>query len=118
MTGAHPFPILLLNNYLLTAEDWGVSSEPPTEPSTPPGPPSRPLVTEITKNSITLTWKPNPQAGATVTSYVIEAFRYGESFECNTGKLKEGNLKSSGSLLWWREFCQFPFPGAGDSRGP
>ncbi|XP_019667047.2 roundabout homolog 3 isoform X2 [Felis catus] len=61
-------------DYRLTAEDWGVSSEPPTEPSTPPGPPSQPLVTEITKNSITLTWKPNPQAGATVTSYVIEAF--------------------------------------------
>ncbi|KAG5196346.1 hypothetical protein JEQ12_011032 [Ovis aries] len=34
----------------------------------------QPVVTEITKNSITLTWKPNPQAGATVTSYVIEAF--------------------------------------------
>ncbi|MBW00484.1 Roundabout 3, partial [Eschrichtius robustus] len=34
----------------------------------------RRVVTDITKNSITLTWKPNPQAGATVTSYVIEAF--------------------------------------------
>ncbi|XP_077612743.1 roundabout homolog 3 [Crocuta crocuta] len=62
------------SSWLRRREDWGVSSEPPTEPSTPPGPPSRPLVTEITKNSITLTWKPNPQAGATVTSYVIEAF--------------------------------------------
>lgn len=54
--------------------------DPPAEPRTPLGPPSQPVVTEITKNSITLTWKPNPQAGATVTSYVIEAFRYGESF--------------------------------------
>ncbi|KAF3823697.1 hypothetical protein GH733_007165 [Mirounga leonina] len=62
------------SHYLLTAEDWGGSPEPPTEPSSPPGPPSQPVVTEITKNSITLTWKPNPQAGATVTSYVIEAF--------------------------------------------
>ncbi|VFV36407.1 roundabout homolog 3 [Lynx pardinus] len=62
------------SSWLRRREDWGVSSEPPTEPSTPPGPPSQPLVTEITKNSITLTWKPNPQAGATVTSYVIEAF--------------------------------------------
>ncbi|KAB1254909.1 Roundabout-like protein 3 [Camelus dromedarius] len=37
-------------------------------------PGAQPVVTEITKNSITLTWKPNTQAGATVTSYVIEAF--------------------------------------------
>ncbi|XP_006892906.1 PREDICTED: roundabout homolog 3 [Elephantulus edwardii] len=59
---------------LRTQEDWGVSSEPPVEPSSLPGPPSQPVVTEVTKNSITLTWKPNPEAGATVTSYVIEAF--------------------------------------------
>nr|XP_003923602.1 roundabout homolog 3 isoform X1 [Saimiri boliviensis boliviensis] len=55
-------------------EDWGVSPDPSTEPSAPPGPPSQPVVTEITKNSITLTWKHNPQTGAAVTSYVIEAF--------------------------------------------
>ncbi|XP_005378502.1 PREDICTED: roundabout homolog 3 [Chinchilla lanigera] len=62
------------SGWLRKQEDWGASLDPPTEPSTPPGPPSQPVVTEITKNSITLTWKPNPQAGATVTSYVIEAF--------------------------------------------
>lgn len=116
--GGRPFPILLLKDYLLTAEDWGGSPEPPTEPSSPPGPPSQPVVTEITKNSITLTWKPNPQAGATVTSYVIEAFRYGESFTCKPGKSKEGDLMSSGSLLWCGEFCQFPLPRGGEwTRG-
>ncbi|XP_066895638.1 roundabout homolog 3-like [Kogia breviceps] len=62
------------SGWLRRREDWGVSPDPPTEHSTPPGPPSQPVVTDITKNSITLTWKPNPQAGATVTSYVIEAF--------------------------------------------
>ncbi|XP_004379418.1 roundabout homolog 3 [Trichechus manatus latirostris] len=62
------------SGWLRMQEDWGVSSDPPIESRTPPGPPSRPLVTEITKNGITLTWKPSPQAGATVTSYVIEAF--------------------------------------------
>ncbi|KAB0376659.1 hypothetical protein FD755_011103 [Muntiacus reevesi] len=62
------------SGWLRRREDWGATSDPPTEPSMPPGPPSQPVVTEITKNSITLTWKPNPQAGATVTSYVIEAF--------------------------------------------
>lgn len=107
----HPFPILLLKDYLLTAEDWGELPDPSKEPSTPPGPPSQPVVTEITKNSITLTWKPNPQAGATVTSYVIEAFRYGECFECKPGKLKGGDLMSLGSLLLWGKVSQFPFPG-------
>uniref|UniRef100_A0A8C9UKC3 Roundabout homolog 3 n=1 Tax=Spermophilus dauricus TaxID=99837 RepID=A0A8C9UKC3_SPEDA len=62
------------SGWLRKREDWGASPDPPTELSTLPGPPSQPVVTEITKNSITLTWKPNPQAGATVTSYVIEAF--------------------------------------------
>ncbi|XP_074160002.1 roundabout homolog 3 isoform X3 [Sminthopsis crassicaudata] len=47
----------------------------PTESSGPPGSPSQPTIIEVTKNSITLTWKPNPQAGGSpVTSYVIEAF--------------------------------------------
>uniref|UniRef100_A0A2I3TIN1 Roundabout homolog 3 n=1 Tax=Pan troglodytes TaxID=9598 RepID=A0A2I3TIN1_PANTR len=62
------------SGWLKMREDWGVSPDPPTEPSSPPGAPSQPVVTEITKNSITLTWKPNPQTGAAVTSYVIEAF--------------------------------------------
>ncbi|XP_030685397.1 roundabout homolog 3 isoform X1 [Nomascus leucogenys] len=62
------------SGWLKMREDWGVSPDPPTEPSTPPGAPSQPVATEITKNSITLTWKPNPQTGAAVTSYVIEAF--------------------------------------------
>ncbi|XP_058400884.1 roundabout homolog 3 isoform X3 [Diceros bicornis minor] len=62
------------SGWLRRREDWGVSPDPPTEPSTPPRPPSQPVVTEITKNSVTLTWKHNPQAGATVISYVIEAF--------------------------------------------
>ncbi|ELK09792.1 Roundabout like protein 3 [Pteropus alecto] len=60
--------------WLRRQEDWGELPDPPMEPSTPLGPPSQPVVTEITKNSITLTWKANPQAGAAVTSYVIEAF--------------------------------------------
>ncbi|KAK1328509.1 hypothetical protein QTO34_012082 [Cnephaeus nilssonii] len=60
--------------WLRRREDGGELPGPPPEPSTPPGPPSRPVVTDITKNSVTLTWKPNPQAGAAVTSYLIEAF--------------------------------------------
>lgn len=42
-----------------------------------PGPPQKPVVTEVTKNTVTLTWQSNPhEGGAAVTSYIIEAFRF------------------------------------------
>lgn len=42
-----------------------------------PGPPHKPIVTDVTLNSVTLTWQPNAhEGGAAVTSYIIEAFRY------------------------------------------
>lgn len=41
-----------------------------------PGPPQKPIVTEVTKNTVTLIWQSNPhEGGAAVTSYIIEAFR-------------------------------------------
>ncbi|KAK0133277.1 Roundabout 2 [Merluccius polli] len=40
-----------------------------------PGPPQKPVVTEVTRNTVTLTWQSNPhEGGAAVTSYIIEAF--------------------------------------------
>ncbi|POI21361.1 hypothetical protein CIB84_014892 [Bambusicola thoracicus] len=39
-----------------------------------PGPPSTPLVTNVTKSSVTLTWKGNEQSGGTAVTYVVEAF--------------------------------------------
>nr|XP_032625909.1 roundabout homolog 3 isoform X2 [Chelonoidis abingdonii] len=46
-----------------------------SEPDHLPGPPSVPLVTDVTKNSVTLVWKPSPQrGGAAATTYIIEAF--------------------------------------------
>ncbi|XP_073342149.1 roundabout homolog 2 [Pagrus major] len=40
-----------------------------------PGPPQKPVVTEVTKSTVTLTWQSNPhEGGAAVTSYIIEAF--------------------------------------------
>ncbi|KAG8434664.1 hypothetical protein GDO86_012866 [Hymenochirus boettgeri] len=46
-----------------------------SEPSLVPASPSKPLVTDVTKNSVTLTWQPNPQAESTqISSYIIEAF--------------------------------------------
>ncbi|KAJ8378643.1 hypothetical protein AAFF_G00237670 [Aldrovandia affinis] len=40
-----------------------------------PGPPHKPVVTDVSLNSVTLTWQPNAhEGGAAVTSYIIEAF--------------------------------------------
>uniref|UniRef100_A0AAY4B2F0 Roundabout, axon guidance receptor, homolog 3 (Drosophila) n=1 Tax=Denticeps clupeoides TaxID=299321 RepID=A0AAY4B2F0_9TELE len=46
-----------------------------SEPFQLPGPPQKPVVTDVTLNSVTLTWQPNAhEGGAAVTSYIIEAF--------------------------------------------
>ncbi|XP_051494263.1 roundabout homolog 3 [Apus apus] len=45
------------------------------EPGALPGPPSTPVVTNITESSVTLSWKGNEDSSATnVTSYIVEAF--------------------------------------------
>ncbi|KAF7700363.1 hypothetical protein HF521_003321 [Silurus meridionalis] len=39
-----------------------------------PGPPSKPQVTDVTKNSVSLSWQPGHVGATPITSYVIEAF--------------------------------------------
>ncbi|XP_051962869.1 roundabout homolog 2 isoform X4 [Xyrauchen texanus] len=39
-----------------------------------PGPPSKPQVTDVTKNSVSLSWQPGLPGVSTISSYVIEAF--------------------------------------------
>ncbi|XP_053095598.1 roundabout homolog 2 isoform X5 [Pangasianodon hypophthalmus] len=39
-----------------------------------PGPPSKPQVTDVTKNSVSLSWQPGLARASSITSYVIEAF--------------------------------------------
>ncbi|XP_035391761.1 roundabout homolog 2-like [Electrophorus electricus] len=39
-----------------------------------PGPPSKPEVTDVTKSSVSLSWRPRPEDASLVSSYVIEAF--------------------------------------------
>ncbi|KAE8295137.1 Roundabout-like protein 2 Precursor [Larimichthys crocea] len=61
---------------VLTVREDGVSSiSRVSEFIQLPGPPQKPVVTEVTKNTVTLTWQSNPhEGGAAVTSYIIEAF--------------------------------------------
>uniref|UniRef100_A0A673LS61 Roundabout homolog 2-like n=1 Tax=Sinocyclocheilus rhinocerous TaxID=307959 RepID=A0A673LS61_9TELE len=40
-----------------------------------PGPPSKPQVTDVTKNSVSLSWQPGLPGASPISSYVIEAFR-------------------------------------------
>ncbi|XP_060028118.1 roundabout homolog 2 isoform X11 [Erinaceus europaeus] len=39
-----------------------------------PGPPSKPQVTDVTKNSVTLSWQPGTPGTLPASSYIIEAF--------------------------------------------
>uniref|UniRef100_A0A672P0W1 Roundabout homolog 2-like n=1 Tax=Sinocyclocheilus grahami TaxID=75366 RepID=A0A672P0W1_SINGR len=60
---------------LTVKESGGLSVSPVSEPYQLPGPPQKPVVTDVTRNSVTLTWQPNAhEGGAAVTSYIIEAF--------------------------------------------
>ncbi|XP_043106747.1 roundabout homolog 3 isoform X5 [Puntigrus tetrazona] len=60
---------------LTVKESGGLSAPPVSEPYQLPGPPQKPVVTDVTRNSVTLTWQPNAhEGGAAVTSYIIEAF--------------------------------------------
>ncbi|XP_009474718.1 PREDICTED: roundabout homolog 2-like [Nipponia nippon] len=60
----------------LEVQDDGSSLSPSSpEPGVIPRPPPTPVVTNVTKSSVTLSWKGNEDSGATdVTSYIVEAF--------------------------------------------
>ncbi|NWS16837.1 ROBO2 protein, partial [Pachyramphus minor] len=59
----------------LPAGDESDLSPPSPVPGVLPGPPSTPVVTNVTKSSVTLSWKANKDSDAThVTSYIVEAF--------------------------------------------
>uniref|UniRef100_A0A8C6TPG1 Roundabout, axon guidance receptor, homolog 1 (Drosophila) n=1 Tax=Neogobius melanostomus TaxID=47308 RepID=A0A8C6TPG1_9GOBI len=62
----------------LEVQEFGVPVQPnrPTDPALIPSAPSKPEVTDVTRTSVTLSWRPNLHSGATPTSYVIEAFSH------------------------------------------
>ncbi|KAL4648531.1 hypothetical protein GN956_G6741 [Arapaima gigas] len=61
----------------LEVQEFGVPVQParPTDPNLIPSAPSKPEVKDVTRTSVTLSWKPN-LTGATPTSYIIEAFSH------------------------------------------
>lgn len=52
-----------------------VQSGHPSDPSLIPSAPSKPEVTDISRTSVTVSWKSGPSGTAPPTSYLIEAFR-------------------------------------------
>lgn len=52
-----------------------VQTSHPTDPDLIPSAPLKPEVTDITRTTVTLSWKSNPSASATPTTYLIEGFR-------------------------------------------
>ncbi|XP_042079510.1 roundabout homolog 1 isoform X3 [Haplochromis burtoni] len=62
----------------LQVEEFGVvvQSGHPSDPSLIPSAPSKPEVTDISRTSVTLSWKSGPSGTAPPTSYLIEAFSY------------------------------------------
>ncbi|XP_053728754.1 roundabout homolog 1 isoform X3 [Synchiropus splendidus] len=62
----------------LEVQEFGVPVQPnrPTDPNLIPSAPLKPEVTDVSRTSVTLTWKPNLNSGATPTSYIIEAFSH------------------------------------------
>uniref|UniRef100_A0A672KM51 Roundabout guidance receptor 1 n=1 Tax=Sinocyclocheilus grahami TaxID=75366 RepID=A0A672KM51_SINGR len=62
----------------LEVQEFGAPAQPgrPTDPNLIPSAPFKPEVTDVSRTSVSLSWKPNLNAGATPTSYVIEAFSH------------------------------------------
>lgn len=67
----------LFLHFFSLALEFGVQVQPPraTDPNLIPSAPSKPEVTDVSRNTVTLSWQPNLNSGATPTSYIIEAFR-------------------------------------------
>ncbi|KAL2096076.1 hypothetical protein ACEWY4_008224 [Coilia grayii] len=93
----------------LEVQEFGVPVQPvrPTDPNLIPSAPSKPDVTDVSRSSVTLSWKPNLNSGATPTSYIIEAFSHasGSSWQTLADHVKTESfvlkgLKSSAVYLF------------------
>ncbi|XP_051840318.1 roundabout homolog 1 isoform X4 [Antechinus flavipes] len=70
----------------------------PTDPNLIPSAPSKPEVTEVNRNTVTLSWQPNLNSGATPTSYIIEAFSHasGSSWQTVAENVKTETFATKG----------------------
>ncbi|XP_047676568.1 roundabout homolog 1 isoform X8 [Tachysurus fulvidraco] len=62
----------------LEVQEFGIGVQPgrPTDPNLIPSAPSKPEVIDVTRTTVSLSWKPDLHSGATPTSYIIEAFSH------------------------------------------
>ncbi|KAK1343749.1 hypothetical protein QTO34_014302 [Cnephaeus nilssonii] len=62
----------------IEVQEFGVPVQPPrpTDPNLIPSAPSKPEVIDVSRNTVTLSWQPNLNSGATPTSYILEAFSH------------------------------------------
>ncbi|XP_048351334.1 roundabout homolog 1 isoform X6 [Sphaerodactylus townsendi] len=62
----------------IEVQEFGVPVQPPrsTDPNLIPSAPSKPEIIDVSRNTVTLSWQPNLNLGATPTSYIIEAFSH------------------------------------------
>uniref|UniRef100_A0A671P110 Roundabout homolog 1-like n=1 Tax=Sinocyclocheilus anshuiensis TaxID=1608454 RepID=A0A671P110_9TELE len=93
----------------LEVQEFGTPVQPgrPTDPNLIPSAPFKPEVMDVSRTSVSLSWKPNLNAGATPTSYVIEAFSHaaGSSWQTLADHVKTESfvlkgLKPSGVYLF------------------
>uniref|UniRef100_A0A8C3QLR6 Roundabout guidance receptor 1 n=1 Tax=Cyanoderma ruficeps TaxID=181631 RepID=A0A8C3QLR6_9PASS len=75
---AYSCRLSILSISLFFLSEFGVPVQPPrpTDPNLIPSAPSKPEVTDVSRNTVTLSWQPNLNSGATPTSYIIEAFSH------------------------------------------
>ncbi|XP_078416540.1 roundabout homolog 1 isoform X3 [Cetorhinus maximus] len=93
----------------IEVQEFGTPVLPPRvpDPNLIPGVPTKPEVTNVSKNAVTLIWKPNMNVGATPTSYIIEAFSHaaGSSWKTVADRVKTEtyaikNLRSNAVYLF------------------
>ncbi|XP_074048361.1 roundabout homolog 1 isoform X6 [Macrotis lagotis] len=84
----------------IEVQEFGVPVQPPrpTDPNLIPSAPSKPEVTDVSRNTVTLSWQPNLNSGATPTSYIIEAFSHasGSSWQTVAENVKTETFATKG----------------------
>ncbi|XP_056663808.1 roundabout homolog 1 isoform X9 [Monodelphis domestica] len=84
----------------IEVQEFGIPVQPPrpTDPNLIPSAPSKPEVTDVSRNTVTLSWQPNLNSGATPTSYIIEAFSHasGSSWQTVAENVKTETFATKG----------------------